>query len=353
MQHKPLYDITKSFEYNLEYGPFFDGPIPARLISDRSTWRKIFDYEVMSPIGIAACPLTARARGISLVSRLGFDVITHKTIRSEAVRAHPWPNLGYVSPFNGMSNLAVTNSIGNASNDLEWHCAQIAKARSLLLPGQILIVSIFGTEVSGRTTVEDFAYLTARVIEAGAHAVELNFSCPNAQHGILFEDEALSFQIVRACVAVAGAIPVIAKVGLFKSKKDMHTFLRTIAHAGARGIIGINTVPTQVLNDAGEPFFGESRKVSGLSGAPIFNMVCKWIESAAEIIAQEKLDVTLFATGGITTFEQFTIFLNHGADVALTATGALWDPYLAHNYRMNYENAIQRNEPRRVVDSAL
>lgn len=355
MLSKPLYDIDKSFEYNLEHGPFFEGIVPDRIVPDRSTWSKIFDYEIMSPIGVAACPLTARARGISLASSLGFDVITHKTIRSQAVAAHPWPNVGLLEPVENMSSLGITNSIGNASYELDWHCEQIAESRILLLPGQLLIVSIFGTEVADRTVIQDFAYLAARVCEVGAQVVELNFSCPNADHGILFRDVELSFQIIKAAVLAAGSIPVIVKAGLFENHGRMQNFLRTIARAGARGIVGLNTIPERVLNEEGKPYFGASREISGISGAPIFDRACDWVHDVVAINAQEKLGLTILAAGGITQADQFEVFLNYGADVGLTATGALWDPYLADAYhrRNHYENAIQANKSRRTSDRTL
>lgn len=355
MVQKPLYDVTKSFDYNLEQGPFFDGPLPVRIIPDRSTWRKIFDYEVMSPVGLAACPIGARARGIVLASRLGFDIITHKTIRSQAVAAHPWPNLALLEPFKNMAELSITNSIGNASCELDWHSEQIAASRASLLSGQLLLVSIFGTEVAGRTVVQDFAYLAARACEAGAQVVELNFSCPNADHGILFHDAAFSFKITKAVAAVAGSIPVVVKVGLFVNLKQMRNFLIGIGRAGARGIVGINTVPWRVLNDDGKPYFGALREISGISGAPIFDSACAWVQDVAQLNAQEKLNMTIFGIGGITQPEQFDVFLSHGADVALTATGALWDPYLADKYHQGnqYENAIQSNESRRASHRTL
>lgn len=348
MLPKPLYDITKSFEYNLEQGPFFDGVIPERIVPPRGSWHKIFDYEVMSPIGLAACPIGAHARGIELVSRLGFDVITHKTIRSHFSPAHPWPNVAVVERF----PLSITNSIGNASMELEWHCREIAKARKVLLPGQILIVSIFGTEQENRAVEQDFCYIAQRAIEAGAHVIELNFSCPNVDHGILYHDVALSQNIVREVVKIARHIPVTVKVGLHGL--TMRNFLMAIARAGACGIAGINSIPGRVLNDAGEPYFGAGREVSGISGAPIFAQASEWVRAVAEINAQEKLGLTIFGMGGITQSEQFDIFLNSGASVALTATGAIWDPYLANNYLRSklHETTIQSNNSRRTSHPA-
>jgi len=164
----------------------------------------------------------------------------------------------------------------------------------------------------------------------------------------------LSFQITKAVVSVAGSVPVIVKVGLFVNLEAMRTFLIAIACAGARGVVGINTIPARVLNDDGQPYFGSLREISGISGAPIFDRVCAWVRDAAQINAQEKLNLTIFGAGGITQPEQFDVFLNHGADVALTATGALWDPYLADKYHQrNTFTRSSRSEDNRMVKSRI
>lgn len=345
---KPLYDVSQSAEYNLKYGPFFDDNIPDRIVPPRSVWQKIFEYNVMSTIGLAACPIGANAKGIFLASRLGFDIITHKTVRSHAVDAHPMPNMALIpnsaknecidqidmhdrTTFD-MKHLSISNSIGNASFDLSWHAEQIAQGRKMLLPGQVLVVSIYGTETKNRTIQEDFAYIAQSVIEAGAHVVELNFSCPNLRHGMLYKDVALAQKIVKEVVCVAKSIPVTVKTGLFLSETQTRQFMCAISHAGARGIVGINAIPGRVIDAQGNPYFGKSREISGLSGALIFERAQQWIKSVARINTQEKFDLTLFGMGGITLPEQFDTVYMSGAHVALTATGALWNPYLALEY---------------------
>lgn len=146
----PLYDITKTFEDNKTAGPFFSGTIPQRIIPVSSQWQEFCGYKIMSPIGVAACPLTATSHGIKLCSQLGFDIITYKTIRSKPSVAHPWPNITYVDFIGHLEkkdldisiqqsyvpSFAIANSIGNASEDLETSLHDIAQARSLLLPVQ-------------------------------------------------------------------------------------------------------------------------------------------------------------------------------------------------------------------------
>ena len=61
-------------------------------------------------------------------------------------------------------------------------------------------------------------------------------------------------------------------------------------------------------------------------------------EMAHEINTHEKLDLALIACGGITLPEHFDQFLRTGADVATSATGMMWDPYLAAKYHSIHRN---------------
>ncbi len=71
---------------------------------------------------------------------------------------------------------------------------------------------------------------------------------------------------------------------------------------------------------------------SGICGGPIRQVALQFVHSAAKINAREKLDLTLIGVGGITLPEHFDLFLNAGAHAAMSATGMMWDPYLAARY---------------------
>ncbi len=127
-------------------------------------------------------------------------------------------------------------------------------------------------------------------------------------------------------------IPIIIKVGIFDTKQEMEIILHRVAAVGARGICGINSIPVKIVTPEGDPFFGTSRITSGLSGASIRNLAKQFIADALDIIKRGNLDLVLLATGGITKAEHFQEFLTLGADVALSATGTMWNPFLAIDY---------------------
>jgi hypothetical protein len=89
---RPVYRLDRSFEQNAADGPDFHGPfaeVPSTPTKD------FLGYHVASRIGIAAS-LLVNERWFELYSRLGFDLLTYKTIRSRERLAHPLPNWLYL-----------------------------------------------------------------------------------------------------------------------------------------------------------------------------------------------------------------------------------------------------------------
>jgi dihydroorotate dehydrogenase len=81
-----------------------------------------------------------------------------------------------------------------------------------------------------------------------------------------------------------------------------------------------------------ESALGPLRLVSGICGGPIRAGAVDFIKKANHIIQQYQLPLTLIGCGGITEAKHFTEFLDAGAKVAMSATGMMWDPYLAARY---------------------
>ncbi len=344
-----LYDTSKSFDENIKEGPFFKGPIATRMVPERTQWAKIFDYHVMSSLGVSACPMVANARGAKLASDLGYDVITWKTIRSTESQAHKFPHVAFITQSSISSfdeqliatntqlsrkNIACANSIGNASYNLEDTVQEIEQGVALLAPGQILISSIYGVGDSNKKLIDDFVVLASSVSQVGVHAIELNLSCPNVT-GLLYKDAQRVYQLGKHVVKHVGALPVIIKVGLFDSDEQMQAVMQAAAKAGIRGIAGINTISMKVINNKGEPYFGQTRRYAGISGTLIAPFAISFIKKARTIIAQERLDLTILGGGGITNCDQIQTFFQSGADAIMMATGAMVNPFLAYEYHQS------------------
>lgn len=350
--HPPIYDIAKSYEENLEKGPFFSGPLPERVFPSEDKWIDFLGYKAASPIGIPAGPLLS-SNWIKLAASLGFDLLVYKTIRSRPHPAHPLPNMVYVdtsgmidierppalahliqTPSSHIEDLAVTNSFGMPSKSVAFLKEDIPKAQASLKKGQHLIVSVVGTQRSDATFLEDFVQAALLAKECGAQIIEANFSCPNvdAATGCLYTSPQAVFDIGSKIVQAIAPIPLIIKVGLFSSFEHMRAVLQIAAKAKIRSVSGINTISMAVTDTLGNPALGPQRKTSGICGGPIRKAALSFIQNAHKINTQDKLDLTLIGVGGITLAEHFDQFLDAGAHAAMSATGMMWDPYLAMRY---------------------
>lgn len=126
--------------------------------------------------------------------------------------------------------------------------------------------------------------------------------------------------------------PLIIKVGYIKDLAQIKALALSAAKAGVDAISGINTVSMEVKTKQGLPALGENRKRSGICGGPIKTFGLDFIDNLTNIIQQEKLSLTTIGVGGITLPEHFDQYFNAGATFAQSATGMMWDPYLAMRY---------------------
>ncbi len=353
----PIYDIHKTYLENAEQGPFFTGPIPKRTLPPKEKWIDFLGFPVASAIGVPAGPLLT-ANWIALAGKLGFDIPIYKTIRSAEHPSHPLPNMVFIDthgiiqnekmpqtatlatlPSPHIEGLAVTNSFGMPSKSPEFLLEDIARANASLQEGQVMVVSVVGTVREGSTFTEDFIKAALLAKESGAKIIEANFSCPNVDksEGCLYMSPTTVFELGHALVKAIGPTPLIIKVGTFSSDVHMQDVFCAAAKAGIRAISGINTVSMSVMDAHGRPALGPKRPTSGVCGGPIREVALHFVERAAQINKKAKLDLTLIGVGGITLPEHFVQFLNAGADIAMSATGMMWDPYLAARYHEKHQ----------------
>jgi dihydroorotate dehydrogenase len=241
-------------------------------------------------------------------------------------------------------DLAVTNSFGMPSKDPKFLQEDIPKANASLKKGQVMIVSVVGTRRADRTFLEDFIAAARLAKECGAQIIEANFSCPNIDQseGCLYMSPTAVFEIGSALVKAIHPIPLIIKVGLFSSKQQMQDVMIAAAKAKIQSLAGINTISMQVIDREGKPALGKGRLTSGICGGPIRSAAIEFIKTADQINTTQNLDLTLIGVGGITEADHFTSFFNAGADIAMSATGMMWDPYLAARYHHQH---MQRSNP--------
>jgi dihydroorotate dehydrogenase (NAD+) catalytic subunit len=340
---QPIYDIHKTYLENAEQGPFFSGEIPHFEKSVNPV--EFLGFKLNSPLGVAAGPLL-NSKWIALAAKLGFDLPTYKTISSFAHPSHPLPNVIFVERLPGskarktecpadFTNLSITNSFGNPSMSPEFLMQDIEKANASLANGQVMIVSIFGRESSGISLVDDFVRAAVLAKEAGAKIIEANFSCPNVvkAEGCLYMSERTVSEFVRKIASAIRPIPLLIKVGVFPNREEMRKVMVAAATSGCAGIAGINTVSMEIIDENGKPALGPSRLTGGVCGGTIRNEALEFMKDALSIKKSEKLDLELLGCGGLMLPEHFEWMLDAGATIAMSATGMMWNPFLAMHYR--------------------
>jgi dihydroorotate dehydrogenase (NAD+) catalytic subunit len=347
---EPIYRIDRSFEWNAEHGPNFAGPWPPLAAALPLT--EFFGVPVRSRFGIAAS-LILNGAWFDLYSRLGFDLLTYKTVRRRARAAHPLPNWLFVDEPDGPDDATALRrraappadplgataigSIGMPSSAPEFWQADIGGCRARLPAGQALIVSIVATAEPDTTTdafVAEFEQLAAMVREAGAQIVEANLSCPNVQRqeGEVYRDPALAARIAAAVRRGAGALPVLLKVGPVEHDEAAASLLRAVA-PHADGVVMINAPSRRVVDAAGAPAFGAGRERAGMMGGQVHAIALDCVDRAVRIIAREGLGLKIVAVGGATSPARIQRFLDDGAYAVQAASGAAWDPWLALRFQ--------------------
>ncbi len=342
----PLYRFDWSFEQNAAAGPSFTGPyadVPKTPIED------FLGYRVASRFGIAAS-LVLNERWFELYSRLGFDLLTYKTIRSRERRAHPSPNWLYLNETSVLANadapietlgdipvapVAATaaGSIGMPSSAPEFWRRDIRNCRARLRAGQVLIVSVVGTADAGSSETDfiaDFGALTAEARDAGAQVVELNFSCPNVgqRESQVYLDADMAGKIARAARNAAGSLPLLVKVGPIEQHEQMSGLLQGLSGV-VDGVVMINAPRRMIVDKSGAPAFGADRPYAGMMGGATFDVAMKCVRSAVKIVQHDQLNLRVLAVGGVNTPEHISAFFDAGAYAVLAASACAWDPYLA------------------------
>lgn len=357
MLHEPFYNPEKSYEDNFKDGPFgafADGKV---LNIPRGTLGMEYDFlgfKVNSPFGIAAGPLI-NGKFVKAALEKGFDICVYKTVRTRVKKVNDWPNIlpvnvegdltiekakqGLVTKKEFTEPLAITNSFGNPSYSPEFWQKDIVDTikRAGELGGKVVCGMIEGTRWDENFTEQDFLndwVLAARLMnETGIHVIEANFSCPNEGDKVkrlLCFDTKQSHNIAQAIKKEIGKTPLVIKIPYFESEDELRTMVKELGGV-ADGFSAINTIPSAVRDIRGNQALpgGPWRLKSGICGAPIKWAGLEMVKRLKKLREEFNYNFTIIGVGGVTTPEDFLEYRKAGADVVMSATGAMWNPYLA------------------------
>ncbi len=343
-----IYDIFKTYVENAAEGPFFSANIPKAASAAMPV--DFLGFTLNSPIGVPAGPLL-NSKWIALAADLGFDLPTYKTIRSFSHPGHPLPNIIFVERLSKnearaiehsahLAELSITNSFGMPSMSPEFLMQDIQKANASLKSGQLMIVSVVGTANRGISFLDDFVLTAQLARDAGAKVIEANFSCPNVDkaEGCLYMNSETVAEYVQKIASAIRPVPLLIKVGSFANREQMRSVMIAAAKAGCAGICGLNSVSMKVMDEKGDPALGSSRMTSGVCGGAIREDALRFMKDAAAIKQSEKLDLVLLGCGGLLLPQHLALMLDAGASIAMSATGMMWDPFLATKYREMHAN---------------
>lgn len=289
------------------------------------------------------------SKWIEAYARLGYGILTYRTVRAQARAACPHPNLAFcrlgdaavVEPRPRKLDAGAVTwavSLGSPSPDPERWQADVRRARARMRETQLLIVSVAGTpRPDGEGLVEDYARCAGLAAEAGADVVEVQLCSPStvAEHApTVFEDHVLSTRVLQAVRRALGGHPVIAKLGASASPRALHEVATRLA-PWVNGFVLVSGLRRRVVKpDAGAAFGGPGREVADVVGAGIHEY-CRL--QVAELLAWRKAGAwerSILAVGGITTVDRIEQALAGGADAALVATAALCDPLIGARFRL-------------------
>ena len=307
---------------------------------------KLFGRRLNSPLGISAGPLL-NSKWVEGYARLGFDVLTYKTVRSAF---HPAYNLPNIRPVENRGAAAVATrrptasgltfavSLGLPSMEPDVWRKDVRRAKEKIGPGQLLIVSVIGTVPVGgdaEALVADYARCAQWAADAGADAIEVRLAAPDPFEGpghMIYDSLLLSARVLYR-VKTTVSVPIVAKLGTFRTPRLLHDTATKLA-PWVDGFVLVHGIQRRVVDEQGQAAFdGSGRDLAEVVGADTYPVASRQVE---EMLAWRKAgawDRAVLAVGGITTVERAHHVLQEGANAALVATAALFDPLFANRFR--------------------
>lgn len=352
--NSPLYNIYKTYDQNFDLGPIGLKNLKIPIFKKTKPKYSFLGFPVTLPFGIPSGPLL-NSKFIKGAFDFGFSVVHYKTQRSVTFDCNLYPNVLFVDidgdltlkksnePLLGETEsekkpkkYSITNSFGNPSRGPKMWQTDMKKALAYAKKGQLLVASVVGTIQKGfseKDYFNDFAKTAQLANETGVKVIEVNLSCPNvANEGVLCYSPNAVETICRKIKEKIGNTKLLAKIGYFT--KEQNQLLEKIVDKifpFVDGISAINTIAAPIIDQNGNQALpGPNRLISGVCGAGIKWAGVEMVKKLNKIKKTKKYNFAIIGVGGVMTPHDYYEYRNAGADLIQSATGAMWNPYLAY-----------------------
>jgi len=310
--------------------------------------------KVFLPFGIPAGPVL-NSRFVKGALNKGFDLVIYKTVRSDTFPCHPFPNIVHVNLKGNLTlrraqkpliadhiysePLSITNSFGVPSKRAKDWQKDVKKAISYAKKGQVIILSFMGTVKKNQTEeefIQDFATSAKYALQTGAKILEVNLSCPNiGNEGLVCYNLKVTEKVLQVIRKVIKKTPLIVKTGYFENNEDLKKFAE-IVNKYAQAISAINTIAAPIVDKNGNQMLPGSplRLKSGVCGTAIRWAGLDMVKRLLNIRKKMKYNYKIIGVGGVINLTDYKKYRKVGADAVMSATGAIWNPYLAQEIKI-------------------
>jgi dihydropyrimidine dehydrogenase (NAD+) subunit PreA len=259
---------------------------------------KMFGFQLENPFFLSSSVVGSNYDMIANAFNAGWAGVSYKTVTYIDIHETS-PRFSAVKDENG--NIQGFKNIEQLSQHTVEEDCEIFKKLKKNYPTKYLLVSIMGR------TEEEWAKIAKAVEEAGADAIELNFSCPNmVEEGTGSDVGQIPELIEKFTRAVKNVvkIPVLAK--LTPNVDIISPGAEAAIRGGADGLAAINTIKSVILDDNMKVAIG------GYSGNAVKPIALRFV---VEIKQNEKTNkYFLSGMGGIENWEDALDFLELGCE---------------------------------------
>ena len=352
----PVYDIHQDYDWNYAHAP----SCPWNPIDSMDPYSGQWTYaglSVPSPLAMAAGPLL-NSQWLLYYARLGFDVLTYKTVRRCERASYRMPNLVPVVSDVLTPGVPAVNAQATMGDARAVSFGMPSKMPAVWRPTSPLSVTLgfspdpFGLS-GGDSRCDDQRCGSGRGLrpmrgvgfESGADVVELNFSCPNVStsDGQLSNQLDAAKGVLETVRAAVGDRPLLVKLGVVDDMEQIDLWI-ALAQLTRIGLVMINCVGARVRTvDASSNTFHFGGVSRGIAGKAIAPAVKQQFHAFAEARKRQQASVSLLPVGGIDQAEEVTWFLDRGAEAIQVATAPMLNPHWAMEIRQGMHPSRHRS----------